>query len=52
MGRRLTTADRERPDLIASVPCADQRLVVDLKDGRTINVTLWRYPRLLHAIPE
>jgi len=26
--------------------------VVDLKDGRTISVPLWWYPRLLNATPK
>ncbi len=41
MARRLTTADLGQPDLIELVGCTDERLLVDLKDGRTISIPLW-----------
>ena len=41
----------DRPDLIRSVRCTDEDLVVTLKDGRTVSVPLWWYPRLLKATP-
>lgn len=47
----MTTSDLEQPDLIESVRCTDHDLVVSLKDGRTISVPLWWYPRLLRATP-
>jgi hypothetical protein len=47
----MTTSDLERPDPIASVRCADRDLVVALRDGRTISVPLWWYPRLFRATP-
>jgi hypothetical protein len=31
--------------------CTDEDLVETLKDGRTVSVPLWRYPRLLKATP-
>jgi hypothetical protein len=36
---------------VADVRCEDERLVVDLVDGRTIAVPLAWYPRLLAATP-
>ena len=47
----MITSDLEQPDLIDSVRCTDRDIVVVLKDGRTISVPLWWYPRLLHATP-
>jgi hypothetical protein len=38
LANRLTTSDIERPDLIQSVRCTDERLVVALNDGQTISV--------------
>lgn len=43
--------DIEQPDLIKSVWCTDQDLVVTMKDGRTISVPLWWYPTLFNATP-
>jgi len=37
---------------VLDVHCDEDRLVVDLMDGRTIAVPLAWYPRLLHAAPE
>jgi len=37
---------------VANVHCTDDRLSVDLRDGRTIIVPLAWYPRLLAASPE
>lgn len=37
---------------VADVRFEDDRIVVDLKDGRTIAVPLAFYPRLLNATPE
>ena len=34
---------------VGNVEIADQKLKVDLRDGRTISVPLHWYPRLLHA---
>ena len=44
----LATVADER---VADVRCEDERLVVDLVDGRTIAVPLAWYPRLLAATP-
>jgi Protein of unknown function (DUF2442) len=45
----LATAADERID---GVQCDEHRLIVDLKDGRTIAVPLAWYPRLFNATPE
>lgn len=45
----LATAADER---VADVRCDDQRLTVDLMDGRTISAPLAWYPRLLTATPQ
>lgn len=37
---------------VMSVTVDDQRLIVDLMDGRTIAVPLAWYPRLANATPE
>ncbi len=34
---------------VADVTCSNDKLIVDLEDGRTISVPLAWYPRLLHA---
>lgn len=47
MGILATTSDERVKD----VSCTDDRLNVDLVDGRTIAVPLAWYPRLLHATP-
>jgi hypothetical protein len=47
----MTTSGIDQPDLIRSVWCTDEDLVVTLKDGRTVSAPLWWYPRLLKATP-
>lgn len=37
---------------VTNVHCTDDRVVVDLADGRTISAPVAWYPRLLHATPE
>ncbi len=37
---------------VADVRCDADRLIVDLRDGRTISVPLAWYPRLFAATPE
>lgn len=37
---------------VTDVRCANDQLVVDLADGRTISTPLAWYPRLLYATPE
>jgi hypothetical protein len=44
----LATVPDER---VVDVRCDEERLIVDLADGRTIAVPLAWYPRLLNATP-
>ena len=37
---------------VIEVACTEDKLVVDLADGRSISVPLAWYPRLLHATPN
>ena len=37
---------------VIEVACTEDKLVVDLADGRSISVPLAWYPRLLHANPH
>jgi hypothetical protein len=37
---------------VIEVACTEDKLVVDLADGRSISVPLAWYPRLLHATPH
>lgn len=36
---------------VIEVACTEDKLIVDLSDGRSISVPLAWYPRLLHATP-
>jgi hypothetical protein len=36
---------------VQSVRCTDERLIVDLTDGRELSVPIRWYPRLLNATP-
>lgn len=36
---------------VIEVACTEDKLIVDLADGRSISVPLAWYPRLLHATP-
>jgi len=37
---------------VVDVACTEDKLIVDLADGRSISVPLAWYPRLLHATPR
>ena len=37
---------------VTDVACTEDKLIVDLEDGRSISVPLAWYPRLLHATPR
>jgi hypothetical protein len=37
---------------VTDVACTEDKLIVDLADGRSISVPLAWYPRLLHATPR
>ena len=43
---------RVADERVANVTCDDDRLAVDLMDGRAIAVPLAWYPRLFNATPE
>lgn len=48
----MTTLVLETEPLAAQVRTTDERLIVDLVDGRSLVVPLSWYPRLLHASQE
>ena len=48
----MTTLVLETEPIVANVAVAEEKLVVDLDDGRRLLVPLDWYPRLLHASPE
>ena len=47
----MTTSQTIRDGRVASVACTDDRLEVELRDGRRISVPLDWYPRLKSATP-
>jgi hypothetical protein len=48
----MTTLTLEIEPLAANVTVTNERLIVELSDGRSITVPLEWYPRLLHGTPE
>ncbi len=48
----MTTLVLETEPIMVHVTIAEQKLIVDLGDGRRLLVPLDWYPRLLHASPE
>ena len=48
----MSTLAVKTDERVAEVKFDDDRLIVDLMDGRTIAVPLAWYPRLLSATPE
>jgi hypothetical protein len=48
----MTTLVLETKPLAAQIKTTDERLIVDLVDGRSLIVPLSWYPRLLHASQE
>jgi hypothetical protein len=47
----MATSAQIADERVASVTCDEDRLIVDLMDGRTIAVPLAWYPRLFDATP-
>lgn len=47
----MTTLILETEPIASFVSVTDDKLIVDLADGRSISVPLVWYPRLLHASP-
>jgi len=48
----MTTLILETEPLAAQVRVTDEKLILDLVDGRSLIVPLSWYPRLLHAAPK
>jgi Protein of unknown function (DUF2442) len=48
----MSTLELEQDPIAASVKVTDDRLMVDLVDGRTLIIPLAWYPRLLQARPD
>lgn len=48
----MTTLTLETEPLVAQIRVTDEKLIVDLVDGRSLIVPLSWYPRLLHASQE
>ena len=47
----MTTLILEAEPIASQVSVTDDKLIVDLADGRSISVPLVWYPRLIHASP-
>ncbi|MBE9128531.1 MULTISPECIES: DUF2442 domain-containing protein [unclassified Coleofasciculus] len=47
----MTTLTLEIEPIASEVSITDERLIVDLVDGRILSVPLAWYPRLMHASP-
>ena len=48
----MTTLVLETEPLVIKVTVTDEKVIVDLADGRSLSVPLAWYPRLLHGTPE
>ena len=48
----MTTLILETEPLVIKVTVTDEKLIVDLADGRSLSVPLDWYPRLLHGSPQ
>ena len=48
----MTTLILETEPLVITVTVTDEKVIVDLVDGRSLSVPLAWYPRLLHGSPE
>jgi hypothetical protein len=48
----MTTLVLEKEPAVVNVTITEEKLIVDLDDGRSILVPLEWHPRLLHASPE
>jgi hypothetical protein len=48
----MTTLVLEKEPVVVNVTVAEEKLTVDLDDGRSIVVPLDWYPRLVHASPK
>jgi len=48
----MTTLILETEPLVIKVTLTDEKVIVDLADGRSLSVPLAWYPRLWHGFPE
>ena len=48
----MTTLILETEPLVIKVRVTDEKVIVDLADGRSLSVPLAWYPRLWHGSPE
>ena len=48
----MTTLTLEVEPIANQVTVADEKLIVDLADGRSLSIPLAWYPRLIHASPK
>ena len=48
----MTTLILETEPIASQVNVTDDKLIVDLADGRSISIPLVWYPRLMHACPS
>jgi hypothetical protein len=48
----MTTLVLEKEPVIVNVTTTEEKLIIDLDDGRSVLVPLKWYPRLLHASPK
>lgn len=50
--RGMTTLTLEAEPIANQVTVTDEKLIVDLADGRSLSIPLTWYPRLIHASPK
>ena len=48
----MTTLILETEPLVTTVTVTDEKLIIDLVDGRSLAIPLSWYPRLIHASPQ
>lgn len=48
----MTTLTLETEPIANQVTVTDEKLIVDLADGRSLSIPLAWYPRLIHASPK
>ncbi len=48
----MTTLTLEAEPIANQVTVTDEKLIVDLADGRSLSIPLTWYPRLIHASPK
>ncbi len=48
----MTTLTLETEPIANQVTVSDEKLIIDLADGRSLSIPLAWYPRLMHASPK